>query len=130
MQKPNSKKNRAKNAAEFRWQQWLKEQPCSFCGSTSGSIVDHCKGSTFKHNKRMIGEIFCNSKCLKCDTVVTLGTRRDLFSRWGITDSDATINQLMKYRKETSRSFPMEDIRAIADVYAENEEITDWMKVL
>jgi len=130
MQKPNSKKNRAKNSKERAWQAWLKEQPCSFCGSISGSIVDHCKGSTFKHQKRMIGEIFCNSKCFTCDQVVTIGTRKDLFEKYSKTDSEATLIQLDKYRNETGLGFEVADELVIHDVYATHEEQTNWMELL
>lgn len=115
---------------ETAWQAWLKYQPCSFCGCESGSIVDHCKGSTFKHQKRMIGEIFCNSKCFKCDQVVTIGTRKDLFEKYGKTDSEATLIQLDQYYDETGIRFEVADELVIYDVYSVNEEVTNWMEVL
>ena len=130
MMKPNSKKNRAKNAKEKAWQGWLKLQNCSFCNASGPSIVDHIKGSTFKNQGRMIGEIFCNSKCLECDTKVTLGARRKFHEECNMTDSDATLDQLNRYHKETGIFFPTDDLNAIADVYAVNEDVTDWMKVL
>lgn len=130
MQKPNSKKSVAKTAKQKAWHGWLKQQPCSFCGSHSGSIVDHCKGSTFINDKVRIGEEFCNSKCQICDDIVTLGARKNLFEKFGFTDSDATLQQMKQYEVETGITFSDDILNSIHDVYAVNEDVTDWMSIL
>lgn len=72
MQRKPTKNTRGPNAEEKRFQGWIKEQPCCWCGSESGSIVDHVKGSTFKHNKVLIGHWFVLPNCEVCDKKKTI----------------------------------------------------------
>lgn len=67
MQRKPTKNTRGPNAEEKRFQGWVKEQPCCWCGSESGSIVDHVMGSTFRHNKTLIGHWFVLPNCAECD---------------------------------------------------------------
>jgi hypothetical protein len=75
--KPSKNRNgRGPNSAEKAFQGWLKNQPCVWCGNEGPSIVDHCKGSTFGHNKVHIGHWFCIPQCVECDTKKTVHGRR------------------------------------------------------
>lgn len=67
MQRKPTKNTRGPNAEEKRFQGWVKQQPCCWCGSESGSIVDHVMGSTFRHNKTLIGHLFVLPNCAECD---------------------------------------------------------------
>ncbi len=67
MQRKPTKNTRGPNAEEKRFQGWVKQQPCCWCGSESGSIVDHVMGATFKHNKTLIGHWFVLPDCAECD---------------------------------------------------------------
>ena len=72
MRRKPTKNTRGPNADEKKFQGWLKEQPCVWCGNEGPSIVDHCKGATFKHNKVLIGHWFCIPQCVECDTKKTI----------------------------------------------------------
>lgn len=77
MRKPTKNRNgRGSNAAEKAYQGWLKSQPCVWCGNEGPSIVDHCRGATFSHNKVHIGHWFCISQCVECDTSKTIHGKR------------------------------------------------------
>ena len=67
MQRKPTKNTRGPNAEEKRFHAWVKQQPCCWCGSESGSIVDHVMGSTFRHNKTLIGHWFVLPNCAECD---------------------------------------------------------------
>ena len=71
MQRPRSKKTRHANAAEKRFHAYTKEADCIVCGQIGPSIVHHCKGSTFKHNKTLIGHMFVIPLCPMCDELPT-----------------------------------------------------------
>ena len=76
MQRKATKKTRGPNADEKRFQGWLKEHSCIWCGNDGPSIVDHCRGSTFRHNKVLIGHYFCLPQCVTCDTQKTIHGKR------------------------------------------------------
>ena len=59
MQRKASKTTRGPNAAEKAFQAHLKQQNESWVSGQYGVEVHHCKGSTFKHNKVLIGHWFC-----------------------------------------------------------------------
>lgn len=67
MQRKPTKNTRGPNAEEKRFQGWVKQQFCCWCGSESGSIVDHVMGATFRHNKTLIGHRFVLPNCAECD---------------------------------------------------------------
>ena len=58
MQRKATKTTRGANSAEKEFQGWLKNQECCITGE-HGVQVHHCKGSTFKHNKVLIGHWYC-----------------------------------------------------------------------
>ncbi len=72
MQRKPTKNTRGPNSDEKRFQGWLKEQPCAWCGNDGPSIVDHVKGATFKHNKTLIGHWFVLPNCQSCDYTKTV----------------------------------------------------------
>lgn len=74
--KSNNRNGRLANAEEKRFHAWLKEQSCCWCGSESGSIVDHARGSTFSVNKVHVGHMFCLCPCLDCDMKKTIHGKR------------------------------------------------------
>lgn len=76
MQRKATKNTRAASAEEKRFQGWLKEHNCAWCGNDGPSIVDHCRGATFKHNKTLIGHWFCLPCCVQCDTQKTIHGKR------------------------------------------------------
>lgn len=111
MQRRATKNTRGANAQEKAFQGWLKYQPCYWCNSESGSIVDHCKGATFKHNKVLIGHWMCNSNCLICDTQKTIHGKR-----LG-NESDAAIDLIDRYEQQLGYTVCPGDVRA---------SILDW----
>jgi len=76
MQRKASKNTRGPNAQEKAFQGWLKEHDCAWCGCEGPSIVDHCRGATFKHKKTLIGHWFCISQCVTCDKSKTIDGKR------------------------------------------------------
>ena len=58
MQRKRTKNTRGPTPLEREFQGWLKLRPCVVTGR--GPVeVHHCKGSTFRHNKTLIGHAFC-----------------------------------------------------------------------
>ncbi len=109
MRRKPTKNTRGPNAEEKRYQAWLKEQPCAYCGAPGPCIVDHARGATFKHNKVLIGHWFCTSRCLECDTKKTIhGDRID-------NESSVWIFQHSEYSSETGNPAPYEVEAAILD---------------
>lgn len=109
MQRKPTKNTRGPNADEKRFQGWLKNRYCEWCGSESGSIVDHCRGATFKHNKVLIGHTLCLPQCVTCDTQKTIHGKR-----LG-NESARCLLLLNKFRIDTGIEFPVEVIEAIKD---------------
>ncbi|NRA49216.1 MAG: DUF968 domain-containing protein [Phaeodactylibacter sp.] len=56
MQRKNNK-TRGANAEEKRFHTWLANQRCCVSGDY-GVQIHHCKGSSFRHNKVLIGHWF------------------------------------------------------------------------
>ena len=109
MQRKATKNTRGPNSQERLFQGWLKEQPCAWCGNDGPSIVDHCKGATFKHNKVLIGHWFCLPACVECDTKKTIHGKRlgNEAERW------QEINE--EYFVDTSDCAPCEGEWSIFD---------------
>lgn len=72
MQRKPTKKSRGPNAAEKRFHAYVKESNCCWCNNPGPSIVDHVKGSTFRHNKVLIGHWFVLPNCQICDHKKTI----------------------------------------------------------
>lgn len=107
MQRRATKNTRGPDAEEKRFQGWVKEQPCCWCGSESGSIVDHVKGATFKHNKELIGHWFVLPNCEVCDKRKTIEGKKlgDYAKKWEMLQS--------VYIAETDSYVPVDVWRAI-----------------
>lgn len=58
MQRKPTKNTRGPNKGEKDFQAWLKERPCCVSGK-QGVSVHHMYGSSFKHNKILIGHLAC-----------------------------------------------------------------------
>jgi hypothetical protein len=104
-----SKTTRGPNADEKRFQGWLKEQPCIWCENPGPSIVDHCRGATFKHKKTLIGHWFCLPQCVSCDTQKTIHGKR-----LG-NESEHWDYVRMEYGDTTDRWPPQDVYEAIMD---------------
>jgi len=109
MQRKPTKNTRGPNAAEKRFQGWLKEQPCVWCGMPGPSIVDHARGATFKHNKTLIGHWFCLPACVRCDHEKTVKGKRQG------NEVEAWYRLVMGYELETGYRCPDEVVIAILD---------------
>lgn len=109
MQRKPTSNTRGPNAEEKRYQAWCKEQDCVWCGNPGPSIVDHCRGATFKHNKTLIGHLFCLPQCVKCDTQKTIHGKR-----LG-NESEAWFKEIGTYMAETEGSVCSYAHRAIVD---------------
>ncbi len=88
MQRKKSKKTRSENAEEKAFRKWVAEQPCIECGDYP-VIVDHCYGSSFKHNKVLIGMWALLPLCEQCDRVKTFGSHNTYREVFGRTQSQA-----------------------------------------
>lgn len=109
MNRKPTKNTRGPNADEKKFQGFVKEHYCIWCGNDGPSIVDHAKGSTFKHNKTLIGHWFVLPSCVSCDTKKTIHGKRNG------NESLAWINVIKNY-----------DAKLVPDdVY---EAIEDWDK--
>ena len=109
MQRKPTKNTRGPNTDEKKFQGWLKHRYCHWCGDSAPSIVDHCRGATFKHNKVLIGHWMCIPQCVKCDTQKTIHGKR-----LG-NESSAVISLINKFRIDTKIIAPQEVIDSIQD---------------
>tara|TARA_R110000765_G_scaffold293584_1_gene388969 strand:+ start:27 stop:371 length:345 start_codon:yes stop_codon:yes gene_type:complete len=108
--KPSKNRNgRGPNAAEKAFQGWLKERSCAWCGNDGPSIVDHCKGSTFGHNKVHIGHWFCVPQCVECDTEKTIHGKRQG------NESQAWLKMAFHYSYDRGVAVPYDVEMAIKD---------------
>lgn len=84
MQRKPSKTTRGPNAEEKRFQGFVKNHYCIWCGNEGPSIVDHVKGSTFRHNKTLIGHWFVLPNCQSCDYLKTVEGKKlgDYAAAW------------------------------------------------
>ncbi len=108
MNRKSTKNTRGPNADEKKFQGFVKEHYCIWCGNDGPSIVDHAKGSCFKHNKVLIGHWFVLPCCVTCDAEKTIRGKRQG------NESLAWINLIKNY-----------SVAAPDDVY---ESIKDWDK--
>jgi len=53
------------------------------CGCSGPSIVQHCFGKTFKHNKVLIGHWFVIPLCIMCDEIDTKGSHGAFRRKFG-----------------------------------------------
>lgn len=108
--KPSKNRNgRSANIQEKAFQGWVKYQPCCWCGSESGSIVDHVVGAKTGHNKVHIGHWFALPNCEVCDKKKTIdGEKLGNYShQWS--------KLMIVYRLETNKFAPNDVAGAIND---------------
>lgn len=110
MQRKPTKNTRGPNAEEKRFLAWVKEQPCCCCGSHAPSIAHHCQGSTFKHNKVLIGHWFIIPLCSECDEIDTQGSHKAFRERFG-PQSERWYGLIERYEPRP----PQEVIDAVMD---------------
>lgn len=107
--KPSKNRNgRSANKAERDFQGWIKYQPCCWCGSESGSIVDHVVGAKTGHDKVHIGHWFVLPNCEVCDKKKTIdGQKLGNYSiKWSL--------KMSQYQIKTGISVPRDIKWAIA----------------
>ncbi len=83
MQRKATKTTRGTNASEKRFMAWVKDQPCCICGAPGPSIADHLYGSTFKHNKILVGHWALLPYCQEHDQVKTIHGRAEHNKQFG-----------------------------------------------
>lgn len=115
MQRPASKKTRAINADEKRFMSWVKDQQCIQCGSHQ-VVVDHMYGSTFKHNRILIGMWALLPLCPICDDFKTTGSAKAYLREFNETQAQSYERLLSQCPGEL---LPPEDVRSA---------IKDWNK--
>lgn len=110
MQSKVTKNTRAPNAEEKRFHAITKESDCICCGNPGPSIVEHCMGKSFRHNKELIGHWFVIPLCVECDNVTTKGSRRAFRNKFG-PQSKLWFKHLMN----TGHQPPISVVGAIED---------------
>ena len=114
MQRKPTKNTRGPNAEEKRFQAWLKEQPCCVTGKPGPSIVHHCEGATFKHNKVLVGHWFCIPLSQEVDDIINHGSRREFREKYN-SQSYFWVLVAIDYAAETGITPPEEVCNAITD---------------
>ena len=110
MQRKPTKNTRGPNAREKRFLDFTKDSSCIICDKPGSSIVHHCMGATYKHNKVLIGHAFVIPLCYEHDSVITLGSRRGFTDKFGL-QSDLWH----KHYSKSTISFSDEVVDAILD---------------
>lgn len=102
-----NRNGRNANAAEKRFHSFVKHHPCIWCGSESGSIVDHVIGAKQGFNKVHIGHWFTLPNCAECDYKKTeLGQKLgDYSKKW--------VEIEARYRMSGNRGAPVDVWEAI-----------------
>lgn len=97
MQRPSTKQSRGINSAEKRHLVWIKERGiCAACDNCNGVIAHHMYGSSFKHNKVLIGHWAIIGLCQQCDDIVTIGSRKRFTNMYG-AQSELWLKQFNEY---------------------------------
>jgi len=109
--KSNNRNGRLANADEKKFHTWVKDQGCVWCGVDGPSIVDHCRGATWGHNKVHCGHWFVLPQCNQCDQQKTINGKRQG------NESEAWEGLLYHYETYFSQAetCPQEVIDAIGD---------------
>ena len=110
MQRKPTKNTRGPNAEEKRFMVWVKDQPCAVYDIPGPSIVQHCEGATFRHNKVLIGHWFLLPLSVKADDLVTYGNRR-----WFRQEHGTQSSLWLKLIESSPFNPPQEVVEAIKD---------------
>jgi len=113
MQRKATKKTRGPNKDEKEFIKWVKTKPCIECGG-GPSIADHLYGSTFRHNKILIGMWAIIPLCYDCDRVKTNGSHNTYRETFGRTQAEAW-QELIAESLEWTNRVPLEVWQAIKD---------------
>lgn len=103
LQRKRTKQSRGPNQEEKDFQGWLKDQPCCV-GGMRFTEVHHCKGSTYRHNKVLIGHWFCIPLAEEKHREYHSGTKA--FKKNYGQQSELWIQQIKNYEAETGNSPP------------------------
>lgn len=114
MQRKSNSKTRGPSTAEKEFQGWLKEQPCCVSGEW-GVQVHHCKGSTFRHNKVLVGHWFCLPLSVSKHNEYHAGTKA-FQTNYG-SQSELWLDQYHEYERQTGNLVPVEVVCAIESLY-------------
>lgn len=114
MQRKPTKNTRGPNAEEKRFQAWLKQRPCCVTGKPGPSIVHHCEGATFKHNKVLVGHWFCIPLSQEADDLVTNRSRKAFREFYG-PQSHLWSLEAFEYFSDTAINVPDEVTNSILD---------------
>lgn len=112
MQRNPTKNTRGPNVHEKKFQRWLKEQPCIVSGKAGPSIVHHCEGATFKHNKVLIGHWFCIPLCKRVDDFITFGNRKKFREMF---ETQSSLWNIVYEKYDQASVIPIEVYCAIID---------------
>ena len=88
MQRKASGNTRGANADEKRFMAFVKQCDCIACRADGPSIVDHMYGSSFKHNKILVGMWALLPYCPACDEVKTILGRKAHDAMFGETQAE------------------------------------------
>ncbi|MEE8289589.1 MAG: hypothetical protein V3R25_09270 [Nitrosomonadaceae bacterium] len=110
MQRPHSKNNPGPTKAERDFQGWVKQQNCCVTGAW-GVHVHHCKGSTFKHNKVLIGHWFCLPLCPEAHQEYHDGSK-PWTVKYGL-QSMLCLNLMCRFEQETGNEVPFYVVESI-----------------
>ena len=111
MQRPKTDNTRLEIAPEKRFKIWTKQESCCICWCPGPGIVDHCEGSTFRHNKVLIGMWFLLPYCYEHDLVKTQGGRAAHFKAFGFNQSQLWLVKIDSYPSKDE--IPLEVIQSI-----------------
>lgn len=113
MQRKPTPQSPAANAAEKRHLKWVKHRGiCAACLNPAPLILHHCEGSSFRHNKILIGHWFVLGLCQRCDNIVSRGSRKAFRLQFG-PQSALWLRQFAEYEKQFE--CPQEVIDSICD---------------
>ena len=108
---------RGANTEERAHMRWIKEESC-MCAAcldeTPMLIAHHSVGSTFKHNKVLIGHWFVLGLCEHCDAIITSGSKRIFSDQFG-AQCDLWAAQIKRYIMSKKASVPFEVHHSIMD---------------
>jgi len=108
--KATKRSTRAANADEKRFMKWVAQQPCIISGNYP-VIVDHCYGSSFIHQKVLIGHWALLPLSPEVDAVKTRGNHQYYKDMFGETQSESWFKLIQNYPEP----IPQEVIDSVMD---------------
>lgn len=115
MQRKATLNTRGPNALESSFHKWIKERGvCAACDNDGGVIMHHCMGATYKHNKTLVGHMFCIGLCQRCDDIITYGSRKTFTNKLG-KQSALWYTLVNEWSEQTGHKCDFEIKKAILD---------------